>query len=116
MRGVGSGEHPASLGRVEHGHDLGAEQSQQGAGASGRRPAAHLEEAKPAQWRHRAIVAAPPPCRTAGRGPMIAGMDDLKVGTRLHCGRCGTEVIVIKAPAATPTCCGEPLKGPEDAS
>jgi desulfoferrodoxin-like iron-binding protein len=32
-----------------------------------------------------------------------------KVGSRLRCQTCGTEVIVVKASTAPLTCCGQPL-------
>jgi ribosomal protein S27E len=32
-----------------------------------------------------------------------------KVGSRLRCPSCGTEVIVVKAPTAPMSCCGQPL-------
>jgi hypothetical protein len=36
----------------------------------------------------------------------------LKPGTKLGCGTCGTEVIVVRPGDDTPTCCGEPLQDP----
>jgi hypothetical protein len=32
-----------------------------------------------------------------------------KVGERLRCAKCGTEIIVTKAPSAPIRCCGEPM-------
>jgi ribosomal protein S27E len=32
-----------------------------------------------------------------------------KVGSRLRCERCGTEIIVVKAADAAVTCCGQPM-------
>jgi ribosomal protein S27E len=32
-----------------------------------------------------------------------------KVGVRLRCGRCGTEIIVVKAADSELQCCGEPM-------
>jgi desulfoferrodoxin-like iron-binding protein len=32
-----------------------------------------------------------------------------KVGSRLRCARCGTEIIVVKAADGPVTCCGEPM-------
>src|SRR2546421_481199 len=37
-------------------------------------------------------------------------METPQVGTRHRCGRCGTEVIVVKAPDGPVTCCGEVLR------
>jgi hypothetical protein len=36
-----------------------------------------------------------------------------KVGTRLQCGTCGTEIIVVKATDAEVVCCGAPMKPKE---
>jgi hypothetical protein len=35
--------------------------------------------------------------------------DGLKVGSKAQCATCGTEVVVVKAPATPIVCCGEPL-------
>ena len=32
-----------------------------------------------------------------------------KVGERLRCPDCGTEIVVVRAPDAEPSCCGRPL-------
>jgi len=32
-----------------------------------------------------------------------------KVGTRLACGQCGTEIIVVKATDTSVSCCGAPM-------
>jgi ribosomal protein S27E len=32
-----------------------------------------------------------------------------KVGSRLRCERCGTEIIVVKAADDAVTCCGQPM-------
>jgi hypothetical protein len=32
-----------------------------------------------------------------------------KVGSRLRCERCGTEIIVVKAAEDLVTCCGQPM-------
>lgn len=36
--------------------------------------------------------------------------DEVRVGGRLRCETCGTEVVVVKAPASTPSCCAGPLR------
>ncbi|HEY5164628.1 MAG TPA: hypothetical protein VIJ44_01630 [Acidimicrobiia bacterium] len=37
-------------------------------------------------------------------------MPATKVGTRLRCDRCGTEIIVVKtADDSQPVCCGQPM-------
>jgi hypothetical protein len=36
-------------------------------------------------------------------------MTQPKPGLRLRCGQCGTEIIVIKADGAWPTCCGDTM-------
>jgi len=36
-------------------------------------------------------------------------MESPQVGTRHRCPKCGTEVIVVKAPEGTVACCGEVL-------
>ncbi|HLG91851.1 MAG TPA: hypothetical protein VKY15_02590 [Acidimicrobiales bacterium] len=36
-------------------------------------------------------------------------MAELKAGDRLRCQRCGTEVIVVRAPSAPIRCCGQEL-------
>jgi len=33
----------------------------------------------------------------------------VKVGTRYRCASCGSEFVVVRAPASTPHCCGRPL-------
>jgi hypothetical protein len=33
----------------------------------------------------------------------------VKVGTRFRCTTCGSEVVVVRAPASTPHCCGSPM-------
>jgi len=40
-------------------------------------------------------------------------MSPTKVGSRLRCERCGTEIIVVKATDAAVTCCGQPMTGRE---
>lgn len=35
---------------------------------------------------------------------------EVRVGARLRCESCGTEVVVVRAGASAPTCCGEPLE------
>ena len=39
-------------------------------------------------------------------------MEGLKAGTKLGCGTCGTEVILVRTDAAVPSCCGQPLQDP----
>jgi hypothetical protein len=39
-------------------------------------------------------------------------MTETKVGTKLRCGSCGTEFVVIKPPSAPPECCGQPMQEP----
>ena len=41
------------------------------------------------------------------RGEMTT--DGPKVGSKIRCGKCGTEVVVVKAPATPIRCCGEAL-------
>jgi hypothetical protein len=38
-------------------------------------------------------------------------MSDTKVavGTRLRCGSCGSELVVVRPPAAVTRCCGAPM-------
>jgi len=36
-------------------------------------------------------------------------MAETAVGTRLRCGRCGTEIIVVKGTDDTISCCNEPM-------
>ena len=36
-------------------------------------------------------------------------MDVLKPGTKLSCGSCGTEVILVRVADDRPSCCGEPM-------
>ena len=33
-----------------------------------------------------------------------------KVGSKIRCGKCGTEVVVVKAPATPIRCCGKDLE------
>jgi hypothetical protein len=48
---------------------------------------------------------------TQAPGGYASDMSDAatKVGTRLRCPTCGTEVIVVKAPTAPLSCCGQLL-------
>jgi hypothetical protein len=39
-------------------------------------------------------------------------VEGLKPGTKLGCGTCGTEVILVRAADEAPTCCGQPLQVP----
>jgi hypothetical protein len=39
-------------------------------------------------------------------------MGHMQTGARLTCAGCGTQVMVVKAPSAAPSCCGVPLAGP----
>jgi hypothetical protein len=40
-------------------------------------------------------------------------VEGLKPGTKLGCGACGTEVILVRpGDGAAPTCCGQPLQDP----
>ena len=36
-----------------------------------------------------------------------------KVGERLRCEKCGTEIIVVKAPGGAVSCCGQAMGGKE---
>ena len=36
-------------------------------------------------------------------------MDQVRVGTKVQCGACGSEAVVTKAGEAELTCCGAPL-------
>lgn len=36
----------------------------------------------------------------------------VKVGSRLRCERCGTEIVVVKAPEGEIVCCGQPMREP----
>jgi desulfoferrodoxin-like iron-binding protein len=40
-------------------------------------------------------------------------MAPTKVGTRLRCERCGTEIIVVKSTDDELTCCGQPMSARE---
>ena len=40
-------------------------------------------------------------------------MEGLKPGTKLGCGTCGTEVILVRAADQVPSCCGQPLQDPK---
>jgi ribosomal protein S27E len=40
---------------------------------------------------------------------MELSMETPQVGTRHKCSRCGTEVVVVKAPDGAVSCCGETL-------
>jgi hypothetical protein len=40
-------------------------------------------------------------------------MAEAAVGSRLRCGECGTEIIVVKATEAEVSCCGAPMAARE---
>lgn len=39
-----------------------------------------------------------------------ASMPTVKVGSRFRCERCGSEIVVVKAPAAPVRCCGDEMQ------
>jgi ribosomal protein S27E len=41
------------------------------------------------------------------------GTDGPKVGSKVQCAKCGTEVVVVKAPKEPIKCCGEPMGAPK---
>ena len=41
---------------------------------------------------------------------LIGEIVDVKAGTRLRCGTCGAELILVKAASPELTCCGKPLE------